>query len=34
MVPKSAIAPPEDLEPDLELVKFSAISAISLFHMS
>lgn len=34
MVPKSAIAPPKDLEQGLELVKFNAISAMSLFHMS
>lgn len=30
---QSAIVPPEDLEPDLELAKFSAISAIHLFPM-
>lgn len=34
MAPKSAKVPPEDLESDLELVKFSAISAIRLFPMS
>ena len=34
MVPESAIAPPEGLEPGLELAKFGAISAVSLFHMS